>query len=301
MLLPAGEERHVHVHPRAVLPEQRLRHERRVVAVLLRDLLHDEPVREHVVGHVERVRVADVDLVLRRADLVVVVLDGDAHRLERADRVAAHAGRGVHRRLREVAALVERLRPLVVLEEEVLRLGADVERVEAHRLHPLERAAEDVARVAGVRLAVGRDDVADHAAGLAVGQDLERLGIGDRDHVRLLDRVEAGDRRAVEAHPVVERALGLADRDREALEMPLEIGEPQEHVVDAARLDLRKHLLALGRIRCRPVLALHVCHPFLLDLRPRNAKSPGGHEVWLPRLRRLQTWAQSTALAGRKP
>ena len=234
--------------------------------MLLRDLLHDEPVREHVVGHVERVRVADVDLVLGRADLVVVVLDGDAHRLERADRVAAHAGGGVDRRLREVAALVERLRPLLVLEEEVLRLGADVERVEAHRLHPVERAAEDVARVARVRLAVGRDDVADHAARLAVGQDAERLGIGDRDHVRLLDRVEAGDGRAVEAHPVVERALGLADRDREALEMPLEIGEPQEHVVDAARLDLREHLLACLRIRCRPVLALHVCHPFLLSV-----------------------------------
>ncbi len=171
VLCPPVKSDMMRVHPRAVLAEQRLRHERRVVAVLLRDLLHDEPVREHVVGHVERVREADVDLVLGRADLVVVVLDRDAHRLERADRVAAHTGGGVERRLREVAALVEGLRPLLVLEEEVLRLGADVERVEAHRGHPVERAAEDVTRVAGVRLAVGRDDVADHPARLAVGQD----------------------------------------------------------------------------------------------------------------------------------
>src|SRR2546430_12164860 len=42
---------------------------------------------------------------LGRADLVVVVLDRDAHLLEGADRVAADRGRRVHRRLGEVAAL----------------------------------------------------------------------------------------------------------------------------------------------------------------------------------------------------
>src|SRR5689334_11776706 len=60
--------------------------------------------------------------------------------------------------------------------------------------------------------------------------------------------------------------------------MPLEIGEPQEHVVEAARLDLGEHLLALRRIRRCAVLALHVCHPFLLVIESRNAKSLGGHE-----------------------
>ena len=265
-----GEERLVRVHPRPVLAEERLRHEGRVVAVLLGDLLDDEAVREHVVGHVERVRVADVDLVLRRADLVVVVLDRDAHRLERADRVAADARGRVHRRLREVAALVERLRSLLVLEEEVLGLRADVEGVEADRLHALERAAEDVARVAVVRLAVGRDDVADHPARLAVGQDAVGLGIGDRDHVGLLDRVEAGDRRAVEAHPVVERALDLADRDREALQMPLEIGEPQQQVVDPLLLDLIEDVLAGLLARRCPAPALDHAHSASL-----NGKSPG--------------------------
>ncbi len=93
---------------------------------------------------------------------MVVVLDRDADRLERVDRVVANLGRRVLRRHREVAALVDRLRALVVLEEEVLELGADVERVEAHALHAVERLAEDVARVALVGRAVGRDDVADH-------------------------------------------------------------------------------------------------------------------------------------------
>ena len=82
-----------------------------------------------------------VDLVLRRDDLVVVVLDLDADRLERRDRVVAHLRRGVLRRHREVAALVDRLRALIVVEDEVLELGADVEGVEADLAHPLERRA----------------------------------------------------------------------------------------------------------------------------------------------------------------
>jgi hypothetical protein len=260
LVAAVGEERLVRMHARAVLAEERLRHERRVVAVLLRDLLHDEAVREHEVRHIERVCVADVDLVLGRADLVVVVLDGDAHLLERADRVAADRRRRVHRRLGEVAALVERLRAVLVLEEEVLGLRADVERVEAHRLHALEGETEDVARVAVVRVAVRRDDVADHPPRDAVAQHTERARVRDRDHVRLLDRVEAGDRRAVEAHPVVERALDLACRDRETLEMTFEIGEPEEHVLDAALLDLLHDLLAGAGVRRGPVLALDLRH-----------------------------------------
>ena len=96
-------------------------------------------------------------------DLVVVVLDRDAHRFERADRVVPDLRRGILRGHREVAALVDRLRALVVLEEEVLELGADVEGVEAETLHPVERLPKRVARIALVRLAVRRDDVADHA------------------------------------------------------------------------------------------------------------------------------------------
>ena len=256
----AGEQRLMRVHPRAVLAEQRLRHEGRVEAVLLRDLLDDQLVREHVVRHVERVREADVDLVLGGADLVVVVLDRDPHRLERPDRVAPDAGGGVHRRLGEVAALVERLGAVLVLEEEVLGFRADVERVEAHRRHPLEGAAEGVARVAVVRLPVRRDDVADHPAFEAVRQDAEGRRIGDRDHVRLLDRVEAGDRGTVEAHAVVEGAGQLALRDREALQMPFEIGEPEQDVLDPGGLDLLEDVLPRLGVGRRPILALDLRH-----------------------------------------
>src|SRR5947208_16591839 len=92
----------------------------------------------------------------------MVVLDRNADGLERADRLVAQLGRRIEGRHREVAALVERLGAGVVLEEEVLELGADVERVEAHALHPVERTLEDITWVALVRLTVRSDDVADH-------------------------------------------------------------------------------------------------------------------------------------------
>ena len=162
---------------------------------------------------VKRVGELHVDLVLRGADLVVDVLDRDPHRLERLDRVVAQVAGRVHRRHGEVAALVERLGAVVVLEEEVLELGADVEGVEAHR-SPSARA-----RAAG--RAAGRPSYGS-PSGVTTsqiiratlwppfGHQLEGRRVRDGDHVRLLDRVEARDRRAVEAHPVVERALELA-------------------------------------------------------------------------------------------
>ena len=285
LVAPALEQRHVGVHARAVLAEQRLGHEGRVDAVLGRDLLHDQPVRDRAVGHVERVRVAHVDLVLRGTDLVVVVLDRDPDRLERGDRVVTELGRGILRRHREVAALVEGLRAGRVLEEEVLELGPDVEGVEARLLHPLERHTQHVAWIAFVGVAARRHDVADHPPDLALAglprHHLEGLRIRDRDHVRLLDRVEAGDRRAVEPHPVVQRLLDLGGRDRKALQVTFEVGEPEQDGLDLLVFDPLQHRPPVGKARGRAVLALDrprrrsltrcgCSHVFL----PVNEKSP---------------------------
>ena len=176
----------------------------------------------------------------------------------------------VERRLREVAALVERRRVVCALEEEVLELGPDVEGVEAQLAHALDRAPKDVARVAFVRLAVRRDDVADHprdlrAVALRVRHELECRRIRDRHHVRLLDGVEARDGRAVEAHAVVERILDLGRRDGEALEVPFEVGEPEEDEVDALLLDALENTSALGGIaRCSVPRLCHLRHYLLL-------------------------------------
>ena len=71
------------VHPRAVVHEQRLRHERDGLAGLVGRVLDDVLVLHDVVGGREQRVVAHVDLGLARgADLVVVHLDRDAHLLE---------------------------------------------------------------------------------------------------------------------------------------------------------------------------------------------------------------------------
>ena len=52
------------------------------------------------------------------------------------------------------------------------------------------------------------------------GHDLERVRVGDREHVGLLDPAVALDRRPVEGHALLERGLELGRGDREALEWP---------------------------------------------------------------------------------
>ena len=86
------EQRHVGVHPGAVLAEQRLGHEGGVPAVLHGVLLDRDPVGHAVVRHLQRRGVAHVDLVLGGADLVVAVLHVHAQLLERQHGVAAHVG-----------------------------------------------------------------------------------------------------------------------------------------------------------------------------------------------------------------
>ena len=223
---------------------QRLRHEGGVDAVRERDLLHDEAVGHRVVGHRQRVGVAQVDLVLAGRDFVVAVLDADAHLLEREDRLAAQVAGDVERRQVEVAALVERRRALSdVLEVEELQLRADVEG-EAEVGGALELALEDVARVALERRAVRVLDVAEHAGDAALarapGQELRRsTGRAWRSCRDSSMRAKPSMRAAVEAHALLERLLQLLDGDREALEGAEDVGEPEPDELDvvvAARL-----------------------------------------------------------------
>ena len=68
-----------------------------------------EAERHHAVGHRHGVGVPKVDLLLARRILVEAVLDRDAHRLERADRLLAQRAGDVVGGEIEVARVVERL------------------------------------------------------------------------------------------------------------------------------------------------------------------------------------------------
>jgi hypothetical protein len=105
-----------------------------------------------------------------------------------------------------------------------------------------------VARVTLVRAALRGLDVREHPRDARSvlrppGQHVERGGIGHRDHVRLLDGVEAGDRRAVEAHAALEGVVELLGGDREGLELPEDVGEPEADEADRSFRDERLDVL----------------------------------------------------------
>ena len=56
----------------------------------------------------------------------------------------------------------------------------------------------------------------------------------------------------VEAHPVVERALELLQRDGKALQVALDVREPGVDELDVLVLDLHQHALARGQVALRP-------------------------------------------------
>ena len=232
-------QRLVGVHARAVVAEERLRHEGHGLACVPRGVL-DQVLEQHqVVGGVQQRVELVVDLGLARgADLVVAALDLEARRDQVGDHVVAQVGVVVDRRHREVAALVVDLVAEVAavllaagvppaldgvdVVVALVRIGAEAHRVEdvelglgaevagvgdAGRREVLLRLARDVARVAAVGLA--RDRVVHEEV------DVERLvlaervqprggGVGEQRHVGLVDGLEAADGRAVERDAVLQ-------------------------------------------------------------------------------------------------
>ena len=145
------------------------------------------------------------------------------------------------------AAVRRGLEPHVV-EDEELGLGAEVRGVG----HPggeevLLRLLGDVARVAAVPLARDRiGDVAVHDERLPASERVQvgGGGVGDEDHVRLLDLLEAAHGRAVEGVAVLELALvEHPGGDRHVLHHPRQVAEAQVDELDALRVDQLQHLV----------------------------------------------------------
>ncbi len=68
---------------------------------------------------------------------------------------------------------------------------------------------------------------------LAERVDHGGVGVRYEQHVRLLDLLEAPDRRAIEAQPVLERSFGqLVHRDGEMLHEAGEVTEPEVDDLD---------------------------------------------------------------------
>ena len=93
------------VHTGAVVALDRLRHEGRGLAILLRHHLHDVFVNLHVVGGADQRVKDEAQFVLGRRHLVVVLFDFEAHLEHGRKHLAAQIRGAVHRTDREIAAL----------------------------------------------------------------------------------------------------------------------------------------------------------------------------------------------------
>ena len=82
------------VHARAVVAEDRLRHEGRGLAVGIGDLVHDVFVDLHLVGVADQRVELDAELVLGGRHFVVVLFDAHAHLGQHRQHLGAHVLRG---------------------------------------------------------------------------------------------------------------------------------------------------------------------------------------------------------------
>ncbi len=152
-------QRQVGVHPRSLDALERLGHERGVHPGAHRHLTHDHAQRHEVVGHRERIGVAQVDLVLGRCVLVEGVLDGDARGLESLDGPAADVGGLVVGGEVEVAGVVEGVRCSAAV------VGGEVEELDLRCAHELEAVVRGLGEVA-----------LEHLAGVALERGAVELG-----------------------------------------------------------------------------------------------------------------------------
>ena len=208
---------------------ERLRHERRQQAALLRHGVNHVAEEDRLVGRPQRIVVLEVELELPVGVLVVVGVVAPAEAVEVLRQLrdeVVRAGDALH----VVAGLIERVEivseddlSVPLLEQEELELHAHLQPV-AQLGRPRIGVLEDRARAEVVRIAVDRD-----VAGEARQSRLEwhrgvRLRIRDRGDVR--------------------RGRGLADRAG---------GEASK-----AGAVVEQHVDALGRDELRARLAVHV-------------------------------------------
>ena len=139
---------------------------------------------------------------------------------------------------------------LRVAEQEELDLGSDVARqAQVVRTRSIarfrtERGSPSKGSPSGVRMSQNMRATPDMLG--PPREELERRRVGVRDHVGLLHAREPVDRRAVEADSLAERLRQLLDRDRERLQEPEHVREPQPDEPDLAFLRRPEDELAIG-------------------------------------------------------
>jgi len=229
-VLALEEQRLMHMHPRTVLAENGLGHERGVEPVVPRHRFDGDLVGDDIVRHPQRLRVTQVYLVLRRRHLVVRILNDNAHILQRHYRLPPQIVRRVQRQIIKITALIRYLGLAVALKIKIFQLRTHIEKVIAHGIHLGEISFQYVSRVTGVRLVVGTVEVAEHPRdGILLRpprQDLKSRGIGLGYEIALVDPRETLNGRTVKTHTVGESFRQLVGCYGERFHRPQNIHKP---------------------------------------------------------------------------
>ena len=249
------------MHAVAVVVDQRFRHERCGLAIAVCDVVHDVLQDLHLVGlayqrvelHADFALPGGRHLVVMHFGFDTHVIEREAHRrtdvVQRVDRryreVAALDGRpvagvrvlvaaagvpGAFRRIDGVERALHRVVPANVVEDEEFVFRTE-ERVigEAGRTQVGLCAMGERTRAAVVTLHRGGfDDVATQVERGFVGKEVDDggVGIGQQDHVRLVDALPAGNRRTVEHLALFEQVVvDGASRHGDMLLLALRIGK----------------------------------------------------------------------------
>ena len=188
------------MHARAVVAEDRLRHEAGGLAVGLGHHVDHIFVDLHGVGGLHQRSELDAELVLRRAHLVVMLLGDDAHVGHHRQHLRAEVLRRVDRRHREIAAFGAR--PVTEIAHLIFGVGVGRQLDRVDLVAAIERRGgeADVVEYEELGLRPERGGVAD--AGLPhIGLRLA----GDRARIALIRLVGQGLEHVAEHR---QRALG---------------------------------------------------------------------------------------------
>ena len=255
------------MHARSVVAENGLRHEGGGLAVRVGDHLYAVLVDLQVIGDGQQTIETNPDLVLRGRHFVMMFLDLDAARLHGGHHLGAQVERRIDGGYGKIAAfgagtmsevsLLVVARAVVgtlfgidlsddamavrgethVVEDEELRLGTEVSGVgDPCRAHVVSCSRGDRTRIAVVKVAVrGVLDRADQDQRVLRCERIdEGCGrIGMQDHVRFVNVLPAGNRRAVEHHPLFEKRLvDRRDMLRRVVPLSAKVGKTQIDIVN---------------------------------------------------------------------
>ena len=206
------------MHTAAGIFGERLGHECCVKIPRIRNLFNNGTERHHIIGGLQGISMAQVDLVLPGTSFMVAKLHRDANLFKHGHRFATEILHNPAGRVIKIGFIVYRYRKTVItqlsrLEQIKLNFGRGIAS-EPHFSSFVEGSLEYAASVGCARLTIGCKNIAEHAGGMVFNptprQYLECGGIGLKQHIGFVHTRKTLNRGTVKAEPFLEGTFNLS-------------------------------------------------------------------------------------------